>query len=186
MNTRALRRLVPFLLFLVLGLVGSHSLHLPGLGQAESTNRSARIDEDPSAPCQLRSHGVLPDRHCSPGVADPRVTQANIHQTICVPGYTQKVRNVPQSEKDAVYRAYGIRHRHQREYEIDHIISLELGGSNAQANLYPESYEIAQGAHQKDRVENALHRAVCSGQVTLRRAQQIISSDWRHGLRYVR
>jgi len=44
----------------------------------------------PKGSCHL--HGDLPDPECTPGVAHAGVTQANIHQTICVPGYSKKIR----------------------------------------------------------------------------------------------
>ena len=34
------------------------------------------------------------------------------------------------------------------------------------------------GAKSKDAVENALHREVCAGTLTLRQAQWIIATDW--------
>ncbi len=36
----------------------------------------------------------------------------------------------------------------------------------------------APGAHEKDKVENYLHRQVCGGQMTLAAAQKQIASDW--------
>jgi len=44
----------------------------------------------PKGSCHI--HGDLPDPECTPAVADAGVTQANIHQTICVPGYSKKIR----------------------------------------------------------------------------------------------
>ena len=54
---------------------------------------------------------------------------------ICVPGYTKTVRDMPQSVKNQVYRQYGVVSRAPREYEVDHLISLERGGSNSIRNL---------------------------------------------------
>ena len=54
--------------------------------------------------------------------------------------------------------------------EIDHIVSLELGGSNDIANLYPEEATLpadAPGFHVKDKLENKLHDLVCDGTMTL-------------------
>ena len=65
-----------------------------------------------------------------------------------------------------------------RLYEVDHLVSLELGGSNDQKNLWPEPYDPRPGAHEKDLAENHLHRAVCSGEMTLSEAQRAIASDW--------
>ena len=42
--------------------------------------------------------------------------------------------------------------------EIDHIVSLELGGSNDIANLYPEKLDAAPGYQVKDRLENKAAR----------------------------
>jgi hypothetical protein len=61
-----------------------------------------------------------------------------------------------------------------RSLEIDHIVSLELGGSNAIANLFPE-----RGYQVKDRLENKLHDLVCAGRMTLRAAQVGIATDWK-------
>jgi hypothetical protein len=62
------------------------------------------------------------------------------------------------------------------DYEYDHLVSLELGGAvNDPQNLWPEP----EGSpNPKDRVENALHRMVCNGEMTLAQAQHIIATDW--------
>jgi len=65
-----------------------------------------------------------------------------------------------------------------RSIEIDHIVSLELGGSNDIANLFPEPGFGPADYHVKDRLENRLHDLVCSGAMTLRAAQQGIARDW--------
>jgi hypothetical protein len=57
-------------------------------------------------------------------------------------------------------------------------VSLELGGSNVRANLFPEAATTRPGSHEKDRLENRLHAEVCSGTITLRRAQRLIARNW--------
>lgn len=114
----------------------------------------------------------------TPGVIDPAVTQANIHSTICVRGYTKTVRHVTTSMKTQVYHAYGIMSHKPGSYEVDHLISLELGGSNDFGNLWPEPYFGADNAHDKDYWENELHRQVCNGSITLSRAQYLIVHWW--------
>jgi hypothetical protein len=89
---------------------------------------------------------------------------------------------VPQSLKDRVYRAYGIRHHRPYQYEVDHLVSLELGGSNDRSNPWPEAYAGGRGARRKDVVENDLHRRVCGRRMTLRAAQWLIARDWRAAL----
>jgi hypothetical protein len=95
---------------------------------------------------------------------------------ICTPGYSRSVRNVPESLKRAVYAEYGIFHHARGSYEVDHLVPLEVGGSNDIANLWPEA---SPGYHAKDRIENSLHDAVCAGSVSLRAAQLQIARDWR-------
>ena len=66
-----------------------------------------------------------------------------------------------------------------RTLEIDHIVSLELGGSNDIANLFPERASPAPGYKVKDRLENKLHSLVCSGSMSLQSVQIGISSNWQ-------
>ena len=127
--------------------------------------------------CHYRDKGQLPDPRCTPGSIDPAVTQANLRSTICRTGYTRTVRP-PESQTErfkfqVAYPAYG--DPHSERTELDHLVSLELGGSNDATNLWPETPPTP---NPKDKVENALNRAVCSGRVTLAAAQNAIASDW--------
>jgi len=122
---------------------------------------------------------LFPDTKLTPGV-----TRAVTAKAVCVPGSSKAVRNVPTSEKNAVYKEYGILKRAPGSYEIDHDISLELGGSNEIGNLWPEIYDINvggfnEGAHTKDALENKLHSLMCSGKLTMPQAQNAIRGDWR-------
>src|SRR6185503_8678228 len=96
---------------------------------------------------------------------------------VCVSGYASSVRDVPESEKDAVYARYGIPHV-PYQHEVDHLVSLELGGSNAIDNLWPEPYAGRWGARTKDVLENRLHELVCSGQLRLGLAQRLEARNW--------
>jgi hypothetical protein len=116
---------------------------------------------------------IYPDPNLTPGVALDGVTAADV----CRPGYAKSVRNVPASEKAEVFREYGITNE-PGKYEVDHLISLELGGSNDIANLWPEAYDPRPGAHEKDAVENYLHKQVCDGSMSLKEAQDAISKNW--------
>lgn len=125
------------------------------------------------ADCHI--NGPLMDSACTPGAVDKSLTK----EIICSPDFsTKSVRNVPASEKSLVYHEYGITSHKPGEYEVDHLISLELGGSNDIANLWPESAEPRPGYHEKDKVENYLHRQVCNGAISLQEAQQKIASNW--------
>jgi hypothetical protein len=122
--------------------------------------------------CQ--AHDGLPDSACTPGAIFATATK----DKICVPGYASSVRNVPDSEKNQVYAEYGITSHYAGQYEVDHLVSLELGGSNDIANLWPELASPTPGFHQKDTVENYLHDQVCSGAMNLQDAQVKIATDW--------
>jgi hypothetical protein len=59
------------------------------------------------------------------------------------------------------------------------LISPRLGGDpNDYRNAWVEDYRGSFNAHDKDRLENYLHQAVCSGQMTLRAAQEAIATNW--------
>ena len=96
---------------------------------------------------------------------------------ICTPGYASSVRDVSDAEKAAVYHRYGVAWV-PYQHEVDHLISLELGGSNAITNLWPEPYAGRWGARTKDVLEGRLHDLVCSGQLSLVSAQHQEATDW--------
>jgi hypothetical protein len=84
-------------------------------------------------------------------------------------------------KKQQVFAEYGIDWSLHSGYEVDHIVSLELGGSNDISNLFPESYSIQYGARIKDKLEDDLHEQVCTHRLPLTVAQDKIATDW---LRY--
>lgn len=97
---------------------------------------------------------------------------------ICKSGYTKTVRDVPLSEKEEVFAEYGIPYSLHSNYEVDHLISLELGGSNSISNLWPENSIMENGSLVKDKFENYLHEQVCSGKMPIAEAQKEISVNW--------
>jgi hypothetical protein len=143
---------------------------------------------DPGPPVLLRpvtrhsgcKLGVLPDRRCSPGAYATNLTKA----VICSPNFrTGEVRNVSDATKHEVEQSYGLAPKgYGSSLEIDHIISLELGGSNDPANLYPERLTFANhqpGYRIKDKVETKAAKAVCAGTITLSYAQHQIAANWK-------
>ena len=134
--------------------------------------------------------GTVPDDQSASCLSDKTGTAVQVDDPIttamvCTPGYTKCIRNVPQAEKTAVYQSYGLTGNHtgycdvQQGCEVDHLISLELGGSNDQTNLWPQPYQgTTWNAHVKDQLENFLHGQVCAGNIALDRAQHEIATDW--------
>ncbi len=126
------------------------------------------------AAAQCAAQGAYPDSGCTPGAIFSDVTANDV----CTPGYSSSVRNVPASVKNRVYAEYGIATHSPGQYEVDHFIPLELGGSNDISNLWPEAANPRPGFHEKDTVENYLHDQVCSGAMSLSDAQNAITGDW--------
>ncbi|MBV9169740.1 MAG: HNH endonuclease [Chloroflexi bacterium] len=122
--------------------------------------------------CMAR--GGRPDGACTPGAIIPDVTS----DQVCRPGYSSSVRNVPAELSREVYAAYGVVERTAGEYEVDHLVPLEIGGSNDIANLWPQAAAPPPGWHEKDRVENYLHEQVCAGRMALFDAQRAVAADW--------
>jgi len=112
---------------------------------------------------------------------NPSLTPGDIlttdKQVVCRPGYSATVRHVTRDQINAVAAAYGVV-LGRALYEIDHLISLELGGSNDTRNLWPEPYFGPFNAHIKDTLENRLHKLVCDDRITIQEAQQAIAVDW--------
>jgi hypothetical protein len=137
--------------------------------------------------------GELPDPACTPGSIDPAVTAA----VLCAKGYTTRTYRPSSSETtrfkyQQAYPAYGL--APDVKTELDHLVSLQLGGSNDATNLWPEPPPTP---NPKDQAENALHAWVCGcvksvaegelsagcrtpadAQDRLESAQQAIAADW--------
>jgi len=130
---------------------------------------------------------LYPNPQFTPGATNPDVTQANIHQTICVADWTATVRppaDYTDNLKKEGITQYGYSDPKLKDYEEDHFIPLEIGGNPKDPkNLWPEPYHTkvnkkTMGAHQKDKVEDLLKKQVCAGTITLQQAQQEIAADW--------
>lgn len=159
----------------------------PGTGSpapSPGPTSSAPVHRAPTVlPATFRGrcvHGPRPDRRswCSPGATFRFATAARV----CTPGYSTAVRFVTYLTRRAVFYLYGLRQWAPYSYENDHLISLELGGSNSPRNLWPQS-EHSYGIYSalnKDRVENRLHAEVCNGSISLATAQARIKYWYYH------
>ena len=113
------------------------------------------------------------------GAVNPDVTQANIHETICRPGWTKTVRP-PTSVTNTIERQLALAgHVDPAGYVLDHVMPLELGG----APLDPRNLALEQlagpcGARAKDRLEFEMSRRVCAGELALDQARAEIAEDW--------
>src|SRR5690348_6064646 len=117
------------------------------------------------------ARGPLPDPAATPGARNARVSQANIGETVCVRGWARTVRP-PRRYTDRLKRRLisraGLPHSSIREFELDHLIPLELGGSPTDPrNLWIEPRLGDWNASLKDDLERRLNRLVCRRKITL-------------------
>ncbi len=123
------------------------------------------------------------DVRCTPGATNPEVTQTSIGTTICVPGWTAKVRppvaftNLLKTSQMIEYGETGP----PSDFEEDHLINLGIGGAPQDPhNLFPQPRAGPRSAGVKDKEETQLQRDVCAGRMTLVTAQAQILADWTH------
>ena len=128
----------------------------------------------------------LPDPSCTPGAYNSDVTQSDINSTICVSGWTDTVR--PPTSYTNPLKAqgiidYGYSDTSMSDYEEDHLVPLELGGSPRDpGNLWPEPHYGTKTSYTKDGVETRLKNAVCDGRITLSAARSAIKNNWTTAL----
>jgi len=178
----------PFQLLLIVGVfvlfVSGCSPYLQGTGpgtdfsSGETTTSTGSVAE-PAWGRQTKisgchANGPLQDQACTPG----DIVQGATREEICTPGYARRTRNVSQSLKNDVYASYGIVKRKPGAYQIDHLVSLQLGGSNDIANLWPEAASPKPGFREKDKVENYLRDQMCNGTMTVKEVQTAIATNW--------
>ena len=156
------------------GVDESGDLSAEGAAKHGKDAGSTDFDAGPPGSCGHAPDALYPDPALTPGAVFTGVTAKDV----CTVGYSSSVRSVSSAEKAQVFARYGLTDK-SGTYEVDHFISLELGGSNDVTNLWPEPYAPSGvGAHDKDGVEAHLHAQVCSGAMTLEEAQKAIATDW--------
>lgn len=125
----------------------------------------------------------LPNSDITPGVTRTDLTT----NQVCNTKWGKDHRNVTASMKKQAFSNYGLSGNldrscktdaHGRHFEIDHLISRELGGADDVDNLWPQCYAGNWNAVKKDRLENRLHKLVCNKTLSLEEAQVTISEDW--------
>jgi hypothetical protein len=131
---------------------------------------------------------LLPDPKLTPcAVQIDKCVNRSLHATLpadpqdkhnlCSKSFTTRdYRHTSAATKRAVCAEYGVTNcPHQNTMELDHVIALEDGGADVQANLW---VQMAPQYHFKDKLETVLHVLVCSGKISLSEAQKEISTDW--------
>jgi hypothetical protein len=97
---------------------------------------------------------------------------------LCEAG-SREQQEIPAAVRRAVLRDYGMEQVPSDEYELDYLITPELGGVPDARNVWPERYGSRMwNAGVKDQLERLLPQLVCDRQVALETAQRDIARNW--------
>lgn len=184
-----LQQLITCLLAYILTTAAYADVSCAGVNPAASTPL-ASVEMPPSKTCKphVKKGFTLPDHTCTPGAINPSLTLKVLNdyenfRTSCVrDGATSP------TEKNATYTWYVTKHPadnvgKRQTCELDHLISIELGGADTLDNIWPQCGPpgvalVRRYFKQKDRVENWLAHEVRNGRMELKEAQRGIASDW--------
>ena len=133
--------------------------------------------------------GRLPDPKLTPGAWRTH-DKTDIYICGKTPGDRHSTRAIRKLLKqgliEQVYRDYG--HKTHKDgvcagvkqfCQADHLGSLELGGiPDVKENLWIQPYEGEWNAHDKDKLENELHKRVCAGTMDLVDVQNRVTTNW--------
>jgi hypothetical protein len=119
-------------------------------------------------------------------LAQPQLDTADV----CLRKWGLDHRAVTDKMKWTVLHDAGFTWEDRHTHEIDHKQPRELGGGDVIGNLQVQCCivkgRITGEAHDKDVIENRLHRLVCDGTIPLEEAQNAMRRDWRAaGVKYV-
>jgi len=162
----------------------------PGLGiDAKASTPLGEFRLPSSQKCVGKmSHGFpIPDPRCTPGATNATLTldvlKSARFTTRCV-----RDKATSAQKKANTYDWYGVQHPEHntgrtQTCELDHLVSLELGGADTLSNIWPQCGPSGVPLEErffkeKDRVENYLATRVCQGQMDLAEAQRGIAKDW--------
>ncbi len=90
-----------------------------------------------------------------------------------------RVRPITAALRAQVLSAYGVENVPSDQYELDYLVTPELGGATDARNLWPQKYASPiWNARVKDELERLLPQLVCSHQIDLTTAQRDMAVDW--------
>jgi hypothetical protein len=116
----------------------------------------------------------LPDAQLTPGAV-----RTVASREVCGSRPDPSKFQIPATLQTKVFQEYGMPNVAPENYEVDYLITPELGGADDIRNLWPEPYADTEwNAHVKDQLENYLRDQVCEGRLNLSTAQRDISVDW--------
>jgi hypothetical protein len=123
---------------------------------------------------RVRADGPQPDASLTPGEVRP----ISLVQVCRNEEAEVVVANISDDTRRRVFAAYGINPGRPGDYEVDYLITPDLGGSDSIRNLWPQPYSARWSAKEKDKLEQRLHQLVCAGTMDLATAQHEIAGNW--------
>jgi hypothetical protein len=119
----------------------------------------------------------------SASVPKPSLTPGAVRSVsirdVCGETSDEALRAVPVSVERRVFQEYGMPNARPSDYELDFLITPELGGAEDIRNLWPEPHSsTVWNSYVKDDLETYLHQQVCAGKLDLKTAQHDIATDW--------
>ena len=156
-------------------------------GRASSPLRAVTLPPQQSCTTHTSNSFPIPDPNCTPGAINPTLTSVVLKD----PRFTTRcIRDAAtqEQEKTTTYEWYNLPHPSNNSgenqiCELDHLISLELGGADTLDNIWPQCGPSGVALPQrffkeKDTVENFLAMQVREGRMDLAEAQRGIATDW--------
>ena len=142
-------------------------------GMTSWRSRSSNVAPSSASVASTAEPGALPNRSLTPGA-----TRALPVTELCS-NIPREPSPVPPSVRQEVLRNYRMEHVPDHEYELDYLVTPDLGGAPDPKNLWPERYgSRVWNARVKDQLEDLLPHLVCQGEVDLATAQRDIATDW--------
>ena len=122
----------------------------------------------------VSAEGPKPRSGLTPGETRPITLEE-----VCLYSKAEVIsRDIPQDMRQKVFAAYGIKSPQANQFEVDYLITPDLGGTESIRNLWPQPYSVRWNAHVKDKLEERLHELVCGRKLDLATAQHDIAVDW--------
>jgi hypothetical protein len=122
----------------------------------------------------VSAEGPKPRSAITPGEARP----ITLKEVCDYAGAEVISRDIPLDMQRKVFAEYGIKDPKANHFEVDYLITPDLGGTESIRNLWPQPYSAHWNARVKDKLEERLHELVCSGKLDLETAQHDIATDW--------
>ncbi len=122
----------------------------------------------------VNAEGPRPNSRVTPGETRP----ISLSEVCSSQQAEVVVRHISAETQRQVLRTYGVNPDNPEAFEVDYLITPDLGGAETVRNLWPQPYSTRWNAKVKDQLEQRLHDLVCAGRLDLPTAQREIAANW--------